>query len=167
MARPVSASPLEPEADYEVRERPVSCAHLSTSGQFQAGRPPTVQRGSGMTPRLRQMSTVGRLTPSRSATSWMPTGSQFFMPRTVEKVLTLDKRCGDNHYMQSSRKKLQSEIVPGDVILFFGTPHRIARIDPPTPETLSFFPTCCGFARSEDGWGISLDGSPFHFIEIL
>lgn len=79
--------------------RPVDLAQASTSGQFHAGLPPTSQRGSGMTPRCRHMSTVGRLTPSRSATSAMPTGSQSSMPDTVGKVLTDGKVCRDNRYM--------------------------------------------------------------------
>lgn len=86
-------------AENQPPVRPVDLAHASTSGQFQAGLPPTVQVGSGMTPRCRQMSTVGRLTPSRSATSAMPTGSQSSMSATVEKVLTEGKGCVDNHYM--------------------------------------------------------------------
>lgn len=68
---------------------------------------------------------------------------------------------------RAQRTKLQSEIQPGDIILFFGTPHRIDRIDPPSEATLSFFPTCCGFARSDDGWGISLDGRPYMQIEVV
>lgn len=66
-----------------------------------------------------------------------------------------------------STVKRQKDIEPGDVIVFFGTPHRIDRIDPPTPETLSVFPTCRGFARATDGWGISLDGSASQTIEVL
>jgi len=88
--------------EYQPPVRPVALAQASTSGQFHAGRPPTVQRGSGMTPLCRQMSTVGRLTPSRSATSAMPTGSQSLMPTSVEKVLTLGKVCVDNHYMNAT-----------------------------------------------------------------
>lgn len=81
--------------------RPVSTAHECTSGQFHAGLPPTVQRGSGSTPRSRHVSTVGRGKPSRSAISMMPTGSQSSMSRTVVKVLTPSKKCGDNHYMNN------------------------------------------------------------------
>lgn len=87
---------------YGAEARPVLMAQASTSGQFQAGLPPTVQRGSGINARCRQMSTVGRLTPSRSATSAMPTGSQFLMADTVGKVLTDGKGCSDNHYMTES-----------------------------------------------------------------
>lgn len=84
--------------------RPVALAQASTSGQFQAGLPPTVQRGPGMTPLCRQMSTVGRLTPSRSATSAMPTGSHSSTPTTVTKGLTEGKVCVDNHYMNTTTK---------------------------------------------------------------
>ena len=90
------------ESDYASVARPVSRAQASTSGQFQAGLPPTVHRGSGSTPRVRQMSTVGRLTPSRSAISGMPTGSQFFMGRTVKNLLTPGKRCSDTLYMTTA-----------------------------------------------------------------
>lgn len=79
--------------------RPVSLAHLCTSGQFHAGRPPTVQRGSGSSFLCRQMSTVGRCTPKRSAISVMPTGSHSFTWVTVGKVLTPVYGCVDNHYM--------------------------------------------------------------------
>lgn len=94
----------EQPGEYQPPVRPVDSAQASTSGQFHAGRPPTVQVGSGMTPRCRQMSTVGRLTPSRSATSAMPTGSQSSMPLTVGKVLTYRKVCVDNHYMNNTTK---------------------------------------------------------------
>lgn len=101
-----SALPIETVAEgegrYDKGQRPVRSAHFCTSGQFHAGRPPTVHDGSGMSPRCRQMSTVGRLTPSRSATSAMPTGSQFFMGMTVGKVLTDRKDCVDNHYMNTT-----------------------------------------------------------------
>lgn len=90
------------KCEFVYPARPVSLAQASTSGQFHAGLPPTVHDGSGMTPRCRQMSTVGRLTPSRSATSAMPTGSQSSMPNTVEKVLTPGKGCVDNHYMTTT-----------------------------------------------------------------
>lgn len=72
------------------------------SGQFQQGRPPTVQRGSGMMPRLRQTSTVGRFTPRSSATSLMPTGWQSPTTLTVGNVLTPDKDCVENRYMNRS-----------------------------------------------------------------
>lgn len=78
---------------------PLLRAHASMSGQFHAGLPPTVQSGSGSTSRTRHMSTVARLTPSRSAISGMPTGSQFRTPETVSNVLTSDQECRDNHYM--------------------------------------------------------------------
>lgn len=63
--------------------------------------------------------------------------------------------------------KRQSDIQVGDVIVFFGTPHRVDRIDPPTEATLSFFPSCVGFARSDDGWGISLDGATYARMDVL
>jgi hypothetical protein len=82
-------------AGYDGR-RLVACAQREMSAQSHAGRPPTVQRGSGSSPRSFQVSTVARLTARRSAISGIPTGS---MRRSVEKVLTPDKGCGDNHYM--------------------------------------------------------------------
>lgn len=152
--------------------RPVLFAHRSMSGQFHAGRPETVHDGEGSRPRCFHVLTVCEATPSRVAMSSDPTGSQFFggmaAASHVYRGLTRGDYRGYTYGMTSTQpRKLQSEIVPGDVIMFFGTPHRIDRIDPPTPETLSFFPTCCGFARSADGWGISLDGAPHHFIEVL
>jgi hypothetical protein len=68
----------------------------------------------------------------------------------------------------SVRRKYDRDISVGDIIVFFGTPHRVDRIDPPSDATLSFFPTCIGYARSNNGWGISLDGdSPFPNVEVL
>jgi hypothetical protein len=58
----------------------------------------------------------------------------------------------------ATKRKKDHEIEVGDIIVFSGTPHRVDRIDPPTAETLAFFPTCIGYARSSDGWGISLCG---------
>lgn len=100
-------------ADYL---RPVFSAHASTSGQFQAGRPPTVQEGSGRTLRSRHMSTVCRLTDSRSAISGMPTGSQVAMPITVEKDLTTVQGCRDTIYMAQTLNG--NQIQPGDTVTF-------------------------------------------------
>lgn len=150
--------------------RPVSRAHRSMSGQFQQGRPETVHEGGGRTPRCFQVFTVCEATLRRCAMSSDPTGSQFLggmaAASHVYRGLTRGEYRGYT-YRMAQRTKLQSEIQPGDIILFFGTPHRIDRIDPPTEATLSFFPICCGFARSDDGWGISLDGAPFRTIEVV
>lgn len=86
---------------YVAMSLPVAFAQVSTSGQFHAGRPPTVHDGSGSRSRKRQTSTVSRFTPSRAAISGMPTGSQI-MKATVAKVLTTDQRRSDTHYMTST-----------------------------------------------------------------
>lgn len=92
----------EQRADYVAAMRPVFFAHLATSGQFQAGRPPTVQRGSGKPrERIRQASTAERETLIRSAISTVPTGSQA-MEDSVGKVLTPGQECGHNTYMMNS-----------------------------------------------------------------
>jgi hypothetical protein len=54
--------------------------------QHQAGCPPTVQRGSGRSPRCRQSSTVSRWTPSRSLISANPTGSCFLCWSAIEQL---------------------------------------------------------------------------------
>lgn len=92
-------------ARYGAVERPVFSAQASTSGQFQAGLPPTVQDGSGSTSRSRHMSTVCRLTPRRSAISGMPTGSQIATLITVEKDLTSVQWRRDNHYMSKIARR--------------------------------------------------------------
>ena len=84
--------------------RPVSAAHASTSDQFHAGLPPTVQRGSGSSSRKRHVSTVCRRTPSLSAISGMPTGSQSVMKETVANLLTLGYPCSNNNYMTQTTK---------------------------------------------------------------
>jgi hypothetical protein len=66
---------VTPNADYGRVIRPVACAHVSMSAQFHAGRPPTVHRGAGNSPRCRHWSTVDRCTLSRAAISTAPTGS--------------------------------------------------------------------------------------------
>jgi hypothetical protein len=81
-----------------VGSRDVALAQREMSPQSHAGRPPTVHRGSGSSPRSRQVSTVARLTARRSAISAIPTGS---MRESVAKVLTSGKGCDDNHYMTS------------------------------------------------------------------
>jgi hypothetical protein len=53
--------------------------------QHQAGCPPTVQRGSGSSPRCRQSSTVSRWTLSRSPISASPTGSCFVCWSAMER----------------------------------------------------------------------------------
>lgn len=66
--------------------------------------------------------------------------------------------------------KHDSEIQPGDVVLFFGTPHRIDRIEPPSEATLAILPECIGYARASDGWGITLSNhlpTSFKQIEVL
>lgn len=79
--------------------RPVLSAHFRTSGQFHAGLPPTVQRGSGNpSPLDRQASTADRETLRRAAISTVPTGSQV-MRESVGNVLTFGKRCAHNTYM--------------------------------------------------------------------
>lgn len=67
---------MTPNGDYALVARPVSEAHLAMSAQFQQGRPETVHRGGGSTPRNFQVLTVCSATPSRSAMSLDPTGSQ-------------------------------------------------------------------------------------------
>lgn len=64
----------------------VSRAHRSMSGQFHAGRPLTVHRGSGRSLRCRHMATVWRWTPSRWAMSSDPTGSHPFVMRALSHV---------------------------------------------------------------------------------
>lgn len=101
-------SPAE-NADYVAR-RPVALAHFSMSGQFHAGRPPTVQRGSGKpSARILHASTADRETPSRAAISTVPTGSQV-MPNTVGKVLTGVKVCRYNTYMTKNQPTVMIEI---------------------------------------------------------
>jgi hypothetical protein len=53
--------------------------------QHQAGCPPTVQRGSGRSPRWRQRSGLSRSTPSRSPISASPTGSCFVCWSAMER----------------------------------------------------------------------------------
>jgi hypothetical protein len=92
-------------------------AHASTSGQFHAGRPPTVQLGSGNSPRNRHTSTVSRFTPRRSAISGMPTGSQV-MERTVANLLTTDQDCSDTQYMTQTVTTTKARLLlNGDTIL--------------------------------------------------
>lgn len=64
----------------------------------------------------------------------------------------------------ATKTKRGSDIKPGDVVIFLGTPHLIERIDPPTEATLSFHPTCLGYAMASDGWGISI--SPRSMLEV-
>lgn len=64
--------------------------------------------------------------------------------------------CGLSH----DRCKQGEDIAPGDVVLFFGTPHVVRSIDPYTGP----FDFICGVARAADGWGISL--SPGHCVEV-
>lgn len=63
--------------------------------------------------------------------------------------------------------KRQSDIQPGDIVEFLGGFHRIDRIEPPTAETLAFFPTCIGYAKAENGWGISLASDPWLTLEVV
>ena len=88
-----------------------------------------------MTPRCRQMSTVGRLTPSRSATSAMPTGSQSLMADTVEKVLTVGKKCVDNHYMTKPHFRIRKvTISPHEHGCLIGMDETGQLHEWPTPE---------------------------------
>ena len=69
-----------------VQSRPHRRAHGSMSHrQHHAVCPPTVQRGSGSSPRCRQSSTVSRWTPSRSPSSASPTGSCFVCGSAMER----------------------------------------------------------------------------------
>lgn len=49
--------------------------------------------------------------------------------------------------------KRPGDIAAGDVIMFSGTPHLIAEIEPYTHPTLG---PMVGIARAGDGWGITL-----------
>ena len=49
--------------------------------------------------------------------------------------------------------KRGNEVQVGDIILFAGRPHRVAKIEPYTHPTLG---ETCGIARASDGWGITL-----------
>lgn len=62
--------------------------------------------------------------------------------------------------------KNSTEIVPGDIVVFFGRSHRIMRIDPASPETMAIDPSTVGIARAEDGWGITLAG-PYTMLEVV
>jgi hypothetical protein len=115
----------EPKRPYVACVRPVSDAQASTSGQSHAGLPPTVQRGSGSTPRKRHTSTVSRFTPSRDAISGMPTGSQSFTKETVANLLTVDQGCSDSCYMTQTRKSAAA-LVSGDVIAVEPSPLRFS-----------------------------------------
>jgi hypothetical protein len=85
MPRPVSA-----------QRRPHRRAHGSMSHrQHQAGCPPTVQRGSGSSPRWRQRSGVSRSAPSRSPISASPTGSCFVCWSAMERRRPAPGRKGD------------------------------------------------------------------------
>ena len=79
------------DGDHASVARPVALAHFATSGQFQQGRPETVQVGGGSSPRCFHMATVCRLTPSREAMSSDPTGSHemgMATPSHVDRGLT-------------------------------------------------------------------------------
>lgn len=54
----------------------------------------------------------------------------------------------------ASTRKRSDEVRPGDIVMFLGTPHLIARIDPPAPDCP--FPWVIGYARASNGWGITL-----------
>jgi hypothetical protein len=77
------------------QRRPHRRAHGSMSHrQHQAG-PPTVQRGSGSSPRWRQRSGVSRSAPSRSPISASPTGSCFVCWSAMERRRPAPGRKGD------------------------------------------------------------------------
>ncbi len=63
--------------------------------QHQAGCPPTVQRGSGSSPRWRQKPSVSRSAPSRSPISASPTGSRFVSWSAMERRRPAPGRKGD------------------------------------------------------------------------
>lgn len=48
--------------------------------------------------------------------------------------------------------KRSSDITEGDVLVFFGTPHRVAVVEPYAGPLGGI----TGIARASDGWGISL-----------
>jgi hypothetical protein len=78
------------------QRRPHRRAHSSMSHrQHQAGCPPTVQRGSGSSPRWRQRSGVSRSAPSRSPISASPTGSCFVCWSAMERRRPAPGRKGD------------------------------------------------------------------------
>jgi len=98
-SRPRGVSAIDtdlPDRSACVQSRPHRRAHGSVSHrQHQAGCPPTVQRGSGSSPRWRQSSTRSRWTPSRSPISASPTGSCFVCWSAMERrrLLPLGRRC--------------------------------------------------------------------------
>ena len=47
-----------------------------------------------------------------------------------------------------------AEVAAGDIVVFLGTPHLVAEIEPYTHPTLG---KMVGIARAADGWGITLD----------
>lgn len=53
-----------------------------------------------------------------------------------------------------NRCKRAEDIAPGDVVLFLGTPHVVADVEPYTHPTVG---PMVGIARAADGWGITLD----------
>jgi hypothetical protein len=78
------------------QRRPHRRAHGSMSHrQHQAGCPPTVQRGSGSSPRWRQRSGVSRSAPSRSPIPASPTGSCFVCWSAMERRRPAPGRKGD------------------------------------------------------------------------
>lgn len=51
-------------------------------------------------------------------------------------------------------RKRGSEVVPGDIIEFFGEPHRVESVEPYTHPTLGAF---AGIAKCADGWSMTLE----------
>lgn len=60
--------------------------------------------------------------------------------------------------------KLPDEVEVGDIIMFFGTPHRVATIEPYVHPIVTDGETW-RIARAADGWGITLSGrTPFEMV---
>jgi hypothetical protein len=56
-------------------------------------------------------------------------------------------------HLGHGRCKRPADIAAGDVVVFMGTPHLIAEVEPYTHPTIG---ETQGIARAADGWGITL-----------